>query len=96
MPAEPVGSDATSSSEIPSDGKITMISAGIPLNKEQCAASFLESKTYRKSRLHYEGWTLDVLSAIRRLGKQDFSLKEVYEFESELKALHPRNQKHTA
>src|SRR5438445_219433 len=38
------------------------------------------------------GWTLDVLRAIRRLGKSDFSLEELYGFESELKSLHPQNQ----
>ena len=79
-------------SEIPSDGKITMISAGLPLNKEQVRGEFSRVKDLSKVPPSLRGWTLDVLSAIRRLGKQDFSLKEVYEFESELKALHPRNE----
>ena len=33
------------------------------------------------------GWSLDVLRAIRRLGKAEFSLQELYGFETELKSL---------
>jgi type II restriction enzyme len=79
-------------SEIPSDGKITMISSGVPLNKEQVRREFSRVKDLSKVPPSLRGWTLDVLSVIRRLGKQDFSLKEVYEFEPELKELHPRNE----
>jgi len=78
--------------EIPSDGKITVISAGVPLNKEQVRSEFSRVKDLLKVPPSLRGWTLDVLSVIRRLGRQDFSLKEVYEFESELKSLHPRNE----
>jgi type II restriction enzyme len=78
--------------EIPSDGKIAMISAGVPLNKDHVRGEFSRVKDLSKVPPSLRGWTLDVLSAIRRLGKQDFSLKEAYEFESELKALHPRNE----
>jgi type II restriction enzyme len=38
------------------------------------------------------GWTLDTLKVIRRLNKPRFTLDEVYEFEDELKALHPSNR----
>jgi type II restriction enzyme len=38
------------------------------------------------------GWTLDVLNVLRRLGRHDFSLKEVYGFENELQAAHPGNR----
>jgi type II restriction enzyme len=79
-------------SEIPSDGKISMISAGVPINEGHVRSEFLRVKNLSKIPPSLRGWTLDVLSAIRRLGKQDFSLQEVYEFESELKALHPKNE----
>ena len=79
-------------SEIPSDGKITMVSSGVPLNREQVRSEFSRVKNLSKVPPSLRGWTLDVLSVIRRLGKQDFSLKEVYGFEPELKELHPRNE----
>jgi type II restriction enzyme len=37
-------------------------------------------------------WTVDVLAAVRRLGKLQFSLDELYGFEAELQARHPRNR----
>jgi len=55
-------------------------------------SEFSRVKDLSKVPPSLRGWTLDVLRVIRRLGKQDFSLKEVYEFESELKELHPRNE----
>jgi len=38
------------------------------------------------------GWTADVLRCLRDIGKRSFSLKEVYEFEDELRRLHPSNR----
>ena len=38
------------------------------------------------------GWTLDVLNVVRRLGKREFSLAEVYAFGEELRRLHPANR----
>lgn len=79
-------------SEIPSDGKITLISGGVPVRKKQVRSEYSRVKDLSKVPPSLRGWTLDVLSIIRRLGKQGFSLSEVYEFESELKVLHPRNE----
>jgi type II restriction enzyme len=38
------------------------------------------------------GWTLDVLNAIRRLGKTDFTTTDAYAFTRELEQLHPDNR----
>jgi type II restriction enzyme len=38
------------------------------------------------------GWTLDVLNAVRRLGKIEFTTNDAYSFTSELEALHPDNR----
>lgn len=78
--------------EIPLDGKIAMISAGVPVLKKQVREEFSRVKQLAKLPPSLRGWTLDVLRAIRRLGKSDFSLQELYTFESELRALHPLNQ----
>ena len=78
--------------EIPQDGKIPVISAGVPLRKEQVRDDFSRVKQLANVPPSVRGWTLDVLRAIRRLGKAEFSLQELYELESELKSLHPQNQ----
>lgn len=39
------------------------------------------------------GWTLDVLNAIRRLGKTEFTTTDTYVFIRELEELHPDNHR---
>ena len=39
------------------------------------------------------GWTLDVLSAVRKLSKFSFSLDDVYKFESEQRDSDPLNRR---
>jgi len=38
------------------------------------------------------GWIGDVLRCVEQLGKREFTLREVYEFEEELRERHPRNR----
>lgn len=38
------------------------------------------------------GWTLDVLNAVRSLGKTEFDLAEVYKSDGKLAKLHPANR----
>jgi type II restriction enzyme len=78
--------------EIPPDGKIPIISAGVPFGKEQVRADFSRVRALASVPPSLRSWTLDVLRVVRRLGKAEFSLQELYEFESELKSLHPQNQ----
>jgi type II restriction enzyme len=78
--------------EIPADGKIPIISAGTVIQKDQVRGEFSRVKQLAELPPSLRGWTLDVLRAVRRLSKRGFSLQEVYGFESELKALHPRNE----
>ena len=69
-----------------------MISAGVPIHKETVRNEFSRAKQLAELPPSLRGWTLDVLRAIRRLGKRNFSLQDIYEFESELKTLHPKNE----
>jgi len=78
--------------EIPVDGRIPVISAGVPLHKEQVRSDFARVRDLANIPPSLRGWTLDVLRAVRRLGKAEFSLQELYGFETELKSLHPQNQ----
>ena len=78
--------------EIPSDGKILMISAGMPVRKNHVREEFSRVKQLAQLPPSLRGWTLDVLRAVRELGKPEFTLQEMYAFEQKLKALHPNNQ----
>ena len=77
---------------IPEDGKIAMVSNGLQVAKEQVRGEFSRVRRLSEVPLALRGWTVDVLTAVRRLRKSQFSLRELYGSESELKALHPANQ----
>lgn len=78
--------------EIPSDGKIQMVSAGVPARKQNVRDEFSRVKQLGELPPSLRGWTLDVLRALRQLDKTEFSLQELYGFEAQLKELHPKNQ----
>jgi type II restriction enzyme len=78
--------------QIPNDGKITIVSAGVAVPVQSVRAEFSRVRRLAELPPSLRGWTVDVLNLIRRLGKAQFSLGELYEFEPELRAKHPQNQ----
>jgi type II restriction enzyme len=78
--------------EIPPDGKIPMVSAGVPVQKQNVREEFSRLRQLAQLPPSLRGWTLDVLRAVRQLGKTEFSLQELYAFESQLRVLHQKNQ----
>ncbi len=48
---------------------------------------FLKEEPKVKER----GWIIDIMNCIEKLGKKEFKLSEVYDFENELKRKHPHN-----
>lgn len=78
--------------EIPPDGKIPIISAGVPVRKRFVREEFSRVKQLAEIPPSLRGWALDVLQAVRQLDKPEFTLQEMYAFEQQLKALHPSNQ----
>lgn len=77
---------------VPEDGKIIIVANGSQLPKKQVRGEFSRVRRLAEVPPTLRGWTVDVLSAIRKLGKSQFSLSELYGTEAELKALHPANQ----
>ena len=59
---------------------------------EEVREKFRRVKPLKELSVTQRGWTLDVLNAIRRLGKTDFTTAAAYAFERELEKLHPDNR----
>lgn len=78
--------------QIPDDGKIMIVSAGVTIPVEQVREEFSRVRALAELPPSKRGWTVDVLNIIRRLQKPQFSLAEVYDFELDLRALHPQNK----
>ena len=59
---------------------------------EEVREQFKRVKPLGEIKAKERGWTLDVLNAIRRLGKTEFTTTDAYIFERELEQLHPGNE----
>lgn len=71
---------------IPQSGKIFYVKNGV-LEKWR---KTLFLRKFKKAEL--KGWILDVMNCIDKLGKNHFSLDEIYTFEKVLKQKHPNNK----
>jgi type II restriction enzyme len=78
--------------QIPPDGKINIVSCGVPVPPETVRGNFARVRSLSRLPTSLRGWTIDVLNVIRCLGKQRFELAEVYAFDHQLQALHPGNR----
>lgn len=78
--------------DIPTDGKLRLILNSEVIGKSEVREQFQRVQPLASLGVNLRGWTLDVLKVVRRLGKREFSLPEMYQFEHELGELHPDNQ----
>lgn len=79
-------------SEIPTDGKLWLVSNGVEATISEVRAQFQRIQPFAHLDVHLRGWTLDMLKVIRKMNRQTFSLSEIYVFESELARTHPDNR----
>jgi type II restriction enzyme len=77
---------------IPLDARISMVLDGQPASPSSVRQQYRRLKPLEEQRVEARGWTLDVLNAVRRLGKEEFRLAEIYAFAGELARLHPHNE----
>jgi len=79
-------------SEIANDGKIRIVSQGVPLSSDTVRMHYSLVRPLSQVPTNKRGWTLDVLRIIREIGKNQFSLEDVYAFESTLANIYPENK----
>lgn len=77
---------------IPPDARIVVIIDGKPLPQDVVRQQYVRMRPLSGLPVEQRGWTLDVLNAVRSLGKAEFSLSEVYGTEKRLASLHPANK----
>jgi len=78
-------------SQIPADARIPIVDAGSARPAAAVRADFQRLRPLENLEAEARGWTLDVLNAVRSLGKQEFSLSELCGREDALAKLHPAN-----
>ena len=79
-------------SEIAEDGKIRVISHGVPAPAQKVREEYANVRPLEAIGAKVRGWTLDVLRMIRQIGKLRFSLEDVYAYEKDLSAVYPQNR----
>lgn len=78
---------------IPQAGKIFFIRNRQVEPKKKVLAEWQKTLFLRKENdVSAKGWLLDTMRSIEKIGKREFTLVDVYAFESELKKLHPENK----
>lgn len=79
-------------SRVPESGKIHIVKDGVVRPKDDVLAEWQRTLFLRDESLNARGWLLDVMRCVESLGKQDFTLDEMYRFERRLSELYPGNQ----
>ncbi len=77
--------------KIPPEGKIWIVEDGTVHSKRLVNNQWKKISFIENIPLPERGWTVDILRIVRSLGKQQFALQEVYEYEEELAKGHPNN-----
>jgi type II restriction enzyme len=77
---------------IPTDAKIRIVESGSVVPHESVREQYARVRPLANLNVEQRGWTLDVLNAVRSLGKERFSLADVYTREDRLSRQHPNNR----
>ncbi len=77
---------------IPADGKIMVVSNSRVVSPAIVRSKFESVRPVAALDVSLRGWALDVLNVVRRLGKERFTLDEVYAYVPQLAELHPENR----
>jgi type II restriction enzyme len=77
---------------LPADARIPIVENGREVSKTTVRGLWNQFLFLRKQSVYSRSWLADVLACVRQLGKETFTLAEVYTFEGRLADLHPRNK----
>ncbi len=79
--------------KIPQAGKIFLVRQGKIEPKEKVITEWKKTLFLRDEKeVSTKGWLLDIMPCIEKIGKNEFTLEDVYKFEDELSILHPENK----
>jgi type II restriction enzyme len=79
-------------SQVPDAGKIFIVRDSIVLDRQAVLDQWQRTVFLRFESDASRGWLLNVLRCVEMIGRQEFTLEEVYAFETHLSGLYPMNQ----
>ena len=79
-------------SNIPDSGKIYLVRDGVVIPRSTVLTKWRKTLFLREeNKMSVRGWMLDIMRCIEKVDRADFTLDDMYAFESELAAAHPEN-----
>ena len=80
-------------SKIPDSGKIYYVENGKEFSKKKILEKWQKTVFLKNIKQdEFKGWILDIMNCIDSLDKKEFSLQDIYDFESDLKIIRPENK----
>lgn len=76
---------------IPEQGRINIVSNGIVNDTASIVKKVENSTRLQTKNIETRNWMIDVLNCINRVPKSDFSLDDIYRYETVLQRMHPHN-----
>ena len=76
---------------IPSIGRIFLVKNGIVENRKNVIETWTKTAFLGKQKQESRGWTIEILNLIETISENQFTLKQMYSFESFLKNKFPNN-----
>lgn len=77
---------------LPPDAKLYVVKDEKEVSQQDVRRLWKRFEFMKKRKLSEKGWINDVLSCVRDLGKEEFTIQEMYDFENRLSMIHPRNK----
>lgn len=77
---------------IPEAGKIYFVRGGEAVPKDAVLAQWQRTLFLRQESSDGRGWLIETMKCVEAIGRTEFSLDEVYAFESRLSQLYPNNR----
>jgi type II restriction enzyme len=78
-------------SQIPDSGKIFIVRGGNIQPKDLVLAQWQKTLFLREESADARGWLIEVMKCVELIGKLEFDLDDVYNFEDRLKSIYPNN-----
>lgn len=78
--------------QIPESGKIYIVRNGLIEPKAAVLSQWTRTLFLRDQPQEARGWLIEVMKCVEAIGKQQFSLDDIYAYEKKLSSLYPGNQ----
>lgn len=77
--------------KIPENGRIFLVKNSEIVPKERVRAKWQGTEFLKTTKGSSKGWILDIMNCVDSIKKDSFSLKDIYQFENDLKLKYPEN-----